>query len=120
MKRELTCIVCPLGCKIEVGFKDGDPKTIEYVKGNTCKRGEVYAKNECTHPVRVLTTTVACNGGGVVSVKTDKAIPKEKLFACMELVNNVKVDLPIHIGDVIIENVAGTDANIVAAANREA
>ena len=79
MKRELTCIVCPLGCKMEVGF-DPDTKTVEYVKGNTCKRGEEYAKNECIRPVRVLTTTIACIDGGVVPVKTDKPIDKDKLF----------------------------------------
>ena len=114
MKRELTCIVCPLGCKIEVGLDDNNPKSIEYIKGHTCKRGEEYARNECTHPKRVLTTTVACRGGGVVAVKTDKPIPKETLFACMEIINNIEVDLPIHIGDVIIENILDTQANIVA------
>jgi CxxC motif-containing protein len=119
MKRELTCIVCPLGCKIEVGLDDNNPKIIEYIKGYTCKRGEEYARNECTHPQRVLTTTVACKGGGVVAVKTDKPIPKELLFDCMEVINNAEVDLPIHIGDVIIENIIGTQANIVAAQNRD-
>lgn len=116
MKRELTCIVCPLGCKMEVGF-DPDTKTVEYVKGNTCKRGEEYAKNECIRPVRVLTTTVACIDGGVVPVKTDKPIDKDKLFVCMEIINNTKVDLPINIGDVIIENILDTGANIVATAS---
>ena len=116
MKRELTCIVCPLGCKMEVGF-DSDKKIVEYVKGNTCKRGEEYAKTECIRPVRVLTTTVACKNGGVVSVKTDKPIPKDKIFACMEIINNIKVVLPINIGDVIIENIADTGASVVATAD---
>lgn len=119
MKRELTCIVCPMGCKIEVGFRPGGSHEIEYIRGNTCKRGEQYAKEECTHPMRMLATTVSCAEGGVVPVKTSKPIPKEKMFACMEAINQVKAVLPIHVGDVIIPNIMNTDVNIVASGNRE-
>ncbi len=118
MKRELVCIVCPLGCKIEVGFKDENSKEIEYINGNTCKRGEKYATEECTCPTRMVTSTVLCGNGDVVPVKLDRNIPKEKIFECMSQINNCKIPLPISSGDVIIKNVAGTDANVIVTVNK--
>ena len=112
MKRELTCIVCPLGCSLTVEVDNGK---VLSVSGNTCPRGEVYAKSECVNPMRVLTTTVKCENGKMLSVKTDRAIPKEKLFEAMQIVNGVIARLPICAGDVIIENVFG--ANVVATQN---
>lgn len=119
MKRELTCIVCPLGCKIEVGFAEEETKEIEYIKGNTCKRGAEYAQNECTHPTRVITSTVLCDDGSVIPVKTSMPIPKEKIFECMDAINSVKAVLPICAGDVIIKNVLNTDADVVSTVNRQ-
>lgn len=112
MKRNLTCIVCPMGCSIEVELEGGN---VVSVTGNTCKRGEVYAKNECTNPQRTITTTVKCKNGAVVPVKTDRTIPKEKMAECMKIINAASPDLPISVGDVIIENVFGS--NVVATAN---
>ena len=117
MQRELTCIVCPRGCALCVEL-DGNNKILK-IEGQSCKRGEVYAQNECTNPVRTLTTTVALEGGGVLPVKTDKPIPKALLFACMEEINRVTVKLPVSLGDVIIENILGTDANVVAVKNEQ-
>lgn len=112
MVRKLTCIVCPLGCEMEISV---DVKAnIEYIKGNTCKRGAEYATNECINPVRMLTTTVKAENGTVIPVKTNKAIPKNKLFDCMKIINNKKVVLPILSGDVIIENILGLGADIIA------
>lgn len=116
MKRELTCIVCPLGCKMEVELKDDE---ILSVTGNTCKRGSNYAIEECTHPTRMLTTTVVCADSTVVPVKTASPIPKEMLFPCMEELNKIEIPLPIKIGDVVIENILGTGVNIIATANKE-
>lgn len=116
MKRELTCIVCPMGCALTVEVEDG---RVMSVAGNTCPRGAAYAERECIHPERVLTTTVAVEGGGVVPVRTDCAVPREKLFDCMEEANRIKVSLPIATGDVMIEHIAGTSANLVATKNVE-
>ena len=113
MERSLTCIVCPLGCGLKVEL---DGNKVLSVSGNTCKRGEIYANNECTNPQRTVTTTVKCSDGGVVAVKTDKTIPKEKMTECVKIINNTVADLPISIGDVIIKDVFGAD--IVATANR--
>ena len=106
MKRELTCIVCPVGCRLSVEL---DGTTVVSVSGNTCIRGENYAKNECTNPQRTVTSTVRCKNGEVVAVKTAGTIPKEKMAECMNIINNKKIDLPVSIGDVIIKDVFGTD-----------
>lgn len=112
MKRELTCIVCPVGCRLEVELSDGK---VTCVKGNTCNRGKIYAENECTRPMRTVTTTVKCTDGTVVPVKTETSIPKEKVFEVMEAINKATPVLPISIGDVIIGDVFGS--RIVATGN---
>ena len=112
MKREMTCIVCPLGCKMMVENIDGKIT----VSGNTCPRGEKYAENECINPQRTITTTIKCIDGGVVPVKTDRTIPKDKMFECMKIINNTVALLPIEVGDVIIKNVFGAD--VVATAQK--
>ena len=67
MQKILTCIVCPLGCGIEVEIKDGK---ILSIKGNTCKKGKDYAEAECTFPTRTLTTTVRTDSGYMLPVKS--------------------------------------------------
>lgn len=114
MKRELTCIVCPMGCTMEVTLEGSE---VINVSGNTCPRGKKYAIEECTNPMRTITTTVKCSDGSVLSVKTDKTIPKDKMFECVKLINKTIIDLPICVGDVIIENVFG--ANVVATCERK-
>lgn len=115
-KIEMICINCPLGCSLTVE-RDGDNFK---VSGNTCPRGEKYAVNELTHPVRTLTTTVAVANreGAYLPVKTAKPISKGKLFEAMALVNATKAEAPIKIGDVIIENMLG-EADLVAASDVE-
>lgn len=114
MKRELTCIVCPIGCSLCAEIED---KKVIKVTGNTCPRGVKYAEKECTNPERTVTSTVKCTDGGLVSVKTDRTIPKDKIFECMKIINNVVMDLPISVGDVIIKDVFGSD--VVATQNRK-
>ena len=106
MKKNLTCIVCPMGCPLEVTIEGG--KVIS-VTGNTCKRGEDYAASECTNPVRTGTTTIKTTEGGCVPVKTSKPIPKCEMMNLVNLIANTKISLPINIGDVIIGDVYGAD-----------
>ncbi len=106
MKKNLTCIVCPMGCPLEVTIEDN--KVIS-VSGNTCKRGEDYAASECTNPVRTVTTTIKTTDGVCVPVKTSKPIPKCEMMNLVNLIANTKISLPINIGDVIISNVYGAD-----------
>ena len=113
MDRKLTCIVCPLGCSLVAKVENGK---VLSVSGNTCPRGKAYAESECINPQRVVTSTVRCQDGSMLSVKTDRAIPKEKMAECMEIIAKARPALPIAIGDIIIENVFGS--NIVATQNR--
>lgn len=115
-KRELICIGCPMGCPLSVEL---DGNEVVSVTGQTCKRGEVYAKKEVTNPTRIVTTTVKVEGGSqdMVSVKTREDIPKGKIFQCVKALKGVTVQAPVHIGDVILADVAGTGVDIVATKN---
>lgn len=116
MKQKLICISCPVGCLLEVTKDDAGKIT---VTGNACKRGVVYGKKEITAPARTVTSTVAVRGGQLplCAVRTQTDIPKDKIFACMDEIRAARVNAPVHIGDVIIENVAGTGAAVVATAS---
>ena len=116
MKRELTCIVCPMGCALTVELENGN---VVSVTGNTCPRGKQYAIDECTHPVRTVTTTAPTSRGGVIPVKTEAPIPKELIFDCMKEINRQTVNLPAHIGDVVIENLLGTGVSVLVTANMD-
>ena len=115
-KRNLTCIGCPMGCALLVEMNG---KEIISVTGNTYKKGAEYAVKEVTDPTRIVTTTVRVKNGSmpVVSVKTAQDIPKGKIFDCVEALRDVCVEAPVQIGDVILENVAGTGVDIVATGN---
>lgn len=110
--RNLVCIQCPIGCALSVSLENGE---VVKVEGQTCKRGEIYAKKEVTSPTRTVTSTVKLIGGKlpVVSVKTSSDIPKEKIFDCMAEINKATAYSPVNIGDVIIENLFGLNVNIV-------
>lgn len=103
-----------MGCGITVELNDAGE--VISVTGNTCKRGEVYAKNECTHPQRSLATTVRVEGGvhNVVPCKSAGALPKEKIFDCMTEINKACAKAPVTLGDVLVENVCGTGIDIIA------
>ncbi len=112
-KRELTCIVCPKSCMLEIELTNtGEVLT---VSGNKCKRGAKYATDECTNPQRTITTTLRCEDGRMVAVKTDSTIPKDKVLEIMELINQTVVTLPVRVGDVLISGVFGS--NVVATQN---
>ena len=115
MEKELTCIICPLGCSLKVSLSE-EGKVLD-ITGNTCIRGADYAKTECTNPQRTLTTTLRCEDGSMIAVKTDRTIPKDKLLEVMQQINSTIVMLPVKMGDVLVENVFGS--NIIAVQNRE-
>ncbi len=111
--RELTCIVCPIGCTLKVTMDDG--KFVS-VTGNTCPRGAKYAETEMTAPRRVLTSTVKVSGGHLplCPVRTKGDIPKELLFEAMRAVNAVSIPAPVSIGQVVIEDLCGTGVPLIA------
>lgn len=116
--RNLTCISCPMGCPLTVEMEGSE---VISVSGNTCKRGDIYARKEVTNPTRIVTSTVKVVNGSadMVSVKTKEDIPKGKIFECVEALKDVAVEAPVHIGDVIVANVADTGIDIVATKNVE-
>ncbi len=118
-KRELICIGCPLGCALTVEI---DGAEVVSVTGNTCKRGDVYARKEVTNPTRIVTSSVKVEGGtlAAVSVKTKEDIPKGKIFECVTALKDVSVKAPVNIGDVILADVAGTGVDIIATKKIEA
>lgn len=113
--RNLTCIGCPMGCQLTAELAGGE---VVSVRGNTCARGEAYARKECTHPARTVTGTgtVRCEGGvlPVVSVRTADEVPKEKVFDVARALGAVTVRAPLHIGDVVLADAAGTGVAVVA------
>ena len=113
---ELTCIGCPLGCRITV---EKDKDEILSISGYTCKRGETYARSEVLSPVRTITSTVRVRGGErpVVAVKTAEPVPKGKIADCMEVIYTLTTDAPVSIGDVISADIAGTGIALVASAD---
>ena len=113
---ELTCIGCPLGCPLTVTLEN---KEVVEVKGNTCPKGAIYAKKEVTNPTRIVTSTVRVTGGScpMVNVKTASDIPKDKIFECAEALKDIILVAPVKIGDVVLENVAGTGVDVIAARN---
>lgn len=115
MTRELTCIICPRGCSMKIELGE-DKKSILSISGNLCPRGKKYAESECINPMRTLTTTAKCTDGSVVAVRSEGAIPKDKLFEAMACVNSISVPLPVRVGDVLVENFFGT--KLIATANK--
>lgn len=109
MSTEMICIVCPMGCHLSV---DDDLN----VTGNTCPRGAAYAKTELTDPTRTVTTTVEIEGAihPRLPVITDKPIKKGLMMDLIRALNDVKVQAPVQVKDVIVPNVLGTDVNVVA------
>ena len=107
----LICITCPKGCHLTVD-EENDYK----VTGNACPRGAEYGRNEMLHPVRVITSTVKIEGADIarLPVKTDRPLPKEKMFDCMQLINSLSAKSPVKVGQVLAGNILGTDVNIVA------
>jgi len=106
MKRELVCILCPRGCALTA---DITPDGVT-VTGNACPRGAQYAVDECTHPVRTVTSIIRVENrpGTMVSVKTAVPIPKEKMSAVMARIRAATVAAPIRIGDVLLTDICGT------------
>lgn len=108
----MICINCPMGCVMNVTQNESGIQ----VTGNTCQKGKIYAEKECTHPTRIVTTSLFVEDGEwpVVSVKTEKDIPKDKIFEILSILKQVRVTAPVTVGDVIVTDIADTGVNIVA------
>jgi len=116
MKKEMICIGCPIGCYLTVDYVE---TTIQDVSGNRCKVGLEHAEKEISNPERTLTTTVKVKNGNLplVSVRTNKPIPKNRMFDTMDLLAKIEVEAPVKIGEPIVQNIFDTGVNIVATKN---
>ena len=112
MEQTITCISCPVGCRMAVQVENG---AFVSVTGNTCKRGETYARQECVVPERMVTAVIPVAGSAMpLSVKTRTPIPKAKIGDCMAALAKVKLAAPVHMGDVVLPDVCGTGVDIIA------
>lgn len=114
--KKFTCVVCPIGCEVEVKAENDK---IQEISGFKCKRGEEYARNEFLNPTRILTSTVKIKNHDlpVISVRTDIPIPKNEIFNCMEIIKNLEIEAPIRMNKILIHDINNTGANIITTKN---
>jgi CxxC motif-containing protein len=107
----ITCILCPIGCEIRINKRE-----LSIIDGAKCKKGIEYSKNEILNPKRIITTSILVRNGNIplVSVKTSKPIPKEKIFEILDIIKITSVNAPIEIGQIIIKNILNTGSDIIA------
>lgn len=116
---QFNCTTCPSECllTVEVDRDSNDALMgVRSVTGNSCPRGDTFAHQELTCPMRVLTTTVAVSGSdeALLPVRTAEAIPLELHAQAIDLIRGVVVDAPIRMGDVVLENLLDTNINLIA------
>ena len=110
----IICVMCPLGCLMTVTIDDtGD---VSGVANNLCKEGEKYAIAECKFPGRILTTTVLTESSQqkLLPAKSNQSIPKERLMDAVRSLSGIKVKPPIKMGQVIVPDIIGTGADLIA------
>ena len=114
-KRELVCIVCPKGCRLTVEIDENNQNGYK-VSGNSCDRGAEYGVREVTNPTRVITSTVKIKNGSLrrLPVRTNGAIPKDKIFECMRVINLLEIEVPVNCGDILVENILDTGIDLIA------
>ncbi len=110
--KDIRCIICPTGCLVHVERVNGEL----IIEGHSCKRGEVYAREEFVSPKRILTTTMRVESGflPLIPVRSDKPLPKERLQEALKQIAIAKIKAPIKMGDILIKDVLGLNANIIA------
>lgn len=116
---QFSCTTCPSECLLTVEVKrdvDGAVVEARSVTGNNCPRGDKFAHQELTCPMRVLTTTVAVSGGDekLLPVRTAEAIPLALHGHAMELIRGLVVEAPVRMGDVVLENLLDTNIDLIA------
>ena len=117
-ERNLICINCPMGCMLTAVLENGE---VTSVSGNTCRRGDEYARKECVAPERTVTGTVRVEGGiaPVISVRTAAPIPKDKVLEAARVMSCTAVNAPIAAGDAVIADLLGTGVALIATRGTE-
>lgn len=116
---QFNCTTCPSECLLTVEVErgaDGAVVEVRFVTGNSCPRGDKFAHQELTCPMRVLTTTVAVSGGdeALLPVRTAEAIPLALHAQAMDLIRGLVVDAPIRMSDVVLPNLLDTGTDLIA------
>lgn len=112
-EQQITCINCPVGCRMTVTLNDAGE--VVKVEGNTCARGDKYARQECTLPLRMITAVIPAEGSEVpLSVKTAAPVPKKMIGDVMGELRKTKVKAPVNLGEVVVKNVCGTGVDVIA------
>ena len=116
---EVTCILCPMGCKAKIILDEG--KVIS-VKNIECPRGEAYAIQEINAPVRDFFTTIKVEGARVpmLPIRTTGPIPKDKMMACIREVSGIVVQAPITLGSVIVKNFLNLGVDVISTRSLDA
>ncbi len=109
---EVTCIVCPVGCRATVTITDGDVK----VEGVECPRGREYVLKEITEPTRDFFTTVPVRDGRVpvIPVRSTQPVPKDRILDCAKEAAKMTLEAPIAVGDTVLEDILGLGVDVVA------
>jgi len=112
-KRHFVCVVCPVGCEVDVVH---DGSKIISMEGNKCEKSEEFVTQELIEPMRILTTTVRIDGSRwpVIPVRTDKAVPKRLFPSIMRQLRRIKLQAPVNMLDVVVSDILDTGANIIA------
>ena len=110
--RDFTCIVCPNGCSINVEYSG---REVLSVRGNKCRRGEEYVRQEIVHPMRTVTTTIPVINGELplCSVRLTKPVPKSEIFRVVDEIHKYRLTAPTFVGDIVIRNVCGYDSDVI-------
>ena len=118
MTRVYTCILCPNSCEITAEYEG---KTVLSTKGNKCDKGREYVTQELTEPKRTVTSSVLVAGGNrpLVSVRLAEAIPRELIFPLMEQLQKIVLNAPVEPGQVVMERVYGTTADLITTSRVE-
>jgi CxxC motif-containing protein len=112
-KKHFVCVVCPIGCEIDVVHEGS---TIVSMEGNKCEKSVEFVSQELIEPMRTLTTTVRIQGSRwtVVPVRTDRAVPRRLFPRVMKRLRLVELQAPVNMLDVVLRDILHTGANIVA------
>lgn len=108
----IICIECPNGCTLTAADADGELS----VTGHKCIKGVKFAKDELQKPMRTISSTVSTvfPEAPVLPVRVDRPIPKGDIFKVMEAINAVVITKRLRRGMVVIENAAGSGADVIA------
>ncbi len=109
---KLTCVLCPVGCELEAMHTE---RGLD-LRGHMCEKGIEFATEEILYPKRNIATSVPVKGRAarLVSVRLSDRVPREMIFPVLAEIARLRPEAPIKRGDVLLRNVLGTGADVIA------